>query len=45
MIVIGGQEAENKMVAVRNRKEGDLGTMTLADAVAKIEEEIRTKAR
>ena len=44
MIVIGGQEAENKMVAVRNRKEGDLGTMTLADAVAKIEEEIRTKA-
>ena len=45
MLVIGGQEAENKMVAVRNRKEGDLGTMTLADAVAKIEEEIRTKAR
>ena len=44
MLVIGGQEAENKMVAVRNRKEGDLGTMTLADAVAKIEEEIRTKA-
>ena len=44
MIVIGGQEAENKMVAVRNRKEGDLGTMTLAEAVAKIEEEIRTKA-
>ena len=44
MLVIGGQEAENKMVAVRNRKEGDLGTMTLADAAAKIEEEIRTKA-
>jgi len=44
MIVIGGKEAEDKMVAVRNRKEGDLGTMTLADAVAKLEEEIRTKA-
>ncbi len=44
MIVIGGQEAENRMVAVRNRKEGDLGTMTLADAVAKLEQEIRTKA-
>ena len=44
MLVIGGQEAENRMVAVRNRKEGDLGTMSLADAVAKIEEEIRTKA-
>lgn len=45
MLVIGGKEAEDKMVAVRNRKEGDLGVMTLADAVAKIEEEIRTKAR
>ena len=44
MIVIGGKEAEDKLVAVRNRKEGDLGTMTLADAVAKLEEEIRTKA-
>jgi len=44
MLVIGGKEAEDKMVAVRNRKEGDLGTMTLTDVVAKLEEEIRTKA-
>ena len=44
MLVIGGQEAENKMVAVRNRKEGDLGTMTLEAVIAKLEEEIRTKA-
>ena len=44
MIVIGGQEAEDKMVAVRNRKEGDLGKMTLAELVDKLEEEIRTKA-
>jgi len=44
MFVIGGQEAENKMVAVRNRKEGDCGTMTLEAAIAKLEEEIRTKA-
>ena len=44
MLVIGGQEAENKMVAARNRKEGDCGTMTLEATIAKLEEEIRTKA-
>ncbi|MBR2942094.1 MAG: threonine--tRNA ligase, partial [Clostridia bacterium] len=45
MLVIGGQEAENKTVAVRNRKEGDCGVMTLQEIVDKLEEEIRTKAR
>ena len=45
MLVIGGQEAENKMVAVRNRKEGDCGVMSLEQVIAKLEEEIRTKAR
>ncbi|MBQ4264511.1 MAG: threonine--tRNA ligase [Clostridia bacterium] len=45
MLVIGGKEAEDKLVAVRNRKEGDLGTMTLEAVVDKLEEEIRTKAR
>ncbi|MBQ7824806.1 MAG: threonine--tRNA ligase [Clostridia bacterium] len=44
MLIIGGKEAEDKLVAVRNRKEGDLGTMTLEAVVAKLEEEIRTKA-
>ena len=41
---IGGQEAENRTVAVRNRKEGDCGVMSLEQIVAKLEEEIRTKA-
>ena len=45
MLVIGGQEAENKTVAVRNRKEGDCGVMTLEQIVNKLEEEIRTRAR
>jgi len=45
MLIVGDKEAEEKAVAVRNRKEGDLGTMPLADLVAKLEEEIRTKAR
>ncbi len=45
MLIIGDKEAEEKAVAVRNRKEGDLGTMPLMDLVEKLEEEIRTKAR
>ena len=45
MLVVGDKEAEEKAVAVRNRKEGDLGTMPLSDLSAKLEEEIRTKAR
>ncbi len=45
MLVVGDKEAEAKAVAVRNRKEGDLGTMPLDDLIAKLEEEIRTKAR
>ena len=45
MLIVGDKEAEEKAVAVRNRKEGDLGTMPLADLIAKLEEEIRTKAR
>ena len=45
MLVVGDKEAEEKAVAVRNRKEGDLGTMPLAQLIDKLEEEIRTKAR
>jgi len=45
MLVVGDKEAEAKAVAVRNRKEGDLGTMAFADLIVKLEEEIRTKAR
>ena len=45
MLIVGDKEAEAKAVAVRNRKEGDLGTMPLAELIDKLEEEIRTKAR
>ena len=44
MFVLGDKEAENGTVAVRGRK-GDLGTMTLDEILARIQEEIRTKAR
>ena len=43
MFVLGDKEAENGTVSVRGRK-GDLGTMAVDDIIAKLLEEIRTKA-
>ena len=45
MLVIGDKEAENGTVAVRSRKDGDLGAMPVDDFVAKILDEIRTRAK
>ena len=45
MLVIGDKEAEENTVAVRSRKEGDLGAMPLDTFLDKILEEIRTKAK
>ncbi len=41
MLVIGNKEMEESTVAVRNRAEGDLGTMSGADFIKKITEEIK----
>ena len=43
MLVIGGREAEENKVAVRDRLDGDLGAMPLAEAIAKFQAEIRAK--
>jgi threonyl-tRNA synthetase len=43
MFVIGGREAEEGKVAVRDRLEGDVGAMPLAEAIAKLQGEIRDK--
>ncbi len=45
MLVIGDKEAENGTVAVRSRKDGDLGAMPVDAFVEKILEEIRTRAK
>lgn len=44
MLIIGDKEVENGVVAVRSRKAGDLGAMTLEAFIERINEEIRTKA-
>jgi threonyl-tRNA synthetase len=43
MFVVGGREAEEGKVSVRDRIEGDLGAMPLAAAVERLQAEIRDK--
>ncbi|HBO44583.1 MAG TPA: threonine--tRNA ligase [Planctomycetaceae bacterium] len=43
MFVVGNREAETGTVALRDRREGDLGTMSLDAAVAKLKQEIDAK--
>jgi len=45
MLVIGDKEVENRQVAVRSRKDGDLGPMSLDAFLGRITEEIATKAK
>ena len=45
MLVIGEKEMNEGTVAVRGRKSGDLGAMSVADFIAFAEEQIKTKAR
>lgn len=43
MFVVGGREMEEGAVSVRDRIEGDVGSLTLDAAIEKLQEEIRTK--
>lgn len=43
MLIIGDKEKEQNVVAVRDRKSGDIGTMSIGDFENKILEEIRTR--
>ena len=43
MILAGDKDIENGVVAVRSRKDGDIGTMTIDELIEKLTEEIREK--
>ncbi|MBQ3259019.1 MAG: threonine--tRNA ligase [Clostridia bacterium] len=45
MLVIGEREAEAGLVSVRSRKDGDIGTMTIDEFIAKALKEVAEKAR
>ena len=44
MLIIGDKEVENGVVAVRSRKSGDLGTMTLEAFAEKVLDEVKTRS-
>lgn len=44
MFVVGDKEVEEKTVSVRKRGEGDLGSMALSDIIARLNDEIASKA-
>ncbi len=43
MFVIGGREMEHRTVAVRDRREGDLGAMSIEEAIRTLRAEIEAK--
>ena len=45
MLVIGDKEMENRAVAVRSRKDGDLGSMPVDEFVKKVMHEIKNKIK
>ncbi|RCX16914.1 threonyl-tRNA synthetase [Anaerobacterium chartisolvens] len=45
MLVIGDKEMESRAVAVRSRKDGDLGSMPAEEFINKIVEEVKSKAK
>lgn len=45
MLVIGDREMQNGQVAVRSRKEGDLGVMDVDGFINKLTTEINTRAK
>ena len=44
MLVLGAKEMEADAVAVRSRKDGDIGQMKIDEFISKVQEEIDTKA-
>ena len=44
MLVVGDKEMAENAVGVRNRKEGDLGAVKVDEFIAKLKEEIDSKA-
>lgn len=43
MLVVGGRDVENQTVSVRDRIEGELGALPIADAIAKLKAEVDNK--
>ena len=45
MLVIGDKEMESESVGVRGRKDGDLGAIAIDEFIAKLDEEVKERAK
>jgi threonyl-tRNA synthetase len=45
LVVVGDREAQNNAVAVRTRKGGDLGVMTLDEFTQTLSEDVASRGR
>ena len=45
MLVVGDKEIENNAVAVRSRKEGDIGQVNVNEFLTRMKKEIENKER
>ena len=43
MLLVGDKDIENNTVSIRDRRDGDIGSMALADFIAKITDEVENK--
>ncbi|MDD4290737.1 MAG: threonine--tRNA ligase [Clostridia bacterium] len=43
MLIVGDKEVESQLVSVRDRKDGDLGSMSVDDFIARVDKEIKNK--
>ncbi len=43
MLLVGDKDIENNTVSIRDRRDGDIGSMALADFIAKITDEVASK--
>ena len=44
MLIVGAKEVETNTVSIRKRSEGEIGSLSIEDTVAKIKKEIENKS-
>ena len=44
MLIVGAKEVETNTVSIRKRSEGEIGSLSIEDTVAKIKQEIENKS-
>ena len=43
MLLVGDKDIENNTVSIRDRRDGDIGSMSIEEFIAKITEEVNNK--